>query len=170
MLDAQNNYQASLSMLSQVLGYPSQQQFDLVDTDTAITPPSDSASQLEDEAFGNRPEIAAQNYEFQAAQHFQKAERDLLFPTIEALGVVGKTPAGSSYNNAPAFVPNWYGAVGVNVAVPIFNGFLYPAQSTRSFAARAGGQRAVARSERPNRQRCPHQLVECRSLPTTASR
>lgn len=129
LLDAQNNYQASLSMLSQVLGYPSQQQFDLVDTDTAITPPSDSASQLEDEAFGNRPEIAAQNYEFQAAQHYQKAERDQLFPTIEALGVVGKTPAGSSYNNAPAFVPNWYGAVGVNVAIPIFNGFLYPAQS-----------------------------------------
>jgi len=129
LLDAQNNYQASLSMLSQVLGYPSQQQFDLVDTDTAITPPSDSASQLEDEAFSRRPEIAAQSYEFQAAQHYQRAERDQLFPTIEALGVVGKTPVGSSYNNAPAFVPNWYGAVGVNVDIPIFNGFLYPAQS-----------------------------------------
>ncbi len=129
LLDAQNDYQASLSMLSQVLGYPSQQQFDLVDTDTSITPPSDSASQLEDEAFSSRPEIAAQNYEFQAAQRYQKAERDQMFPTIEALGVVGKTPVGSSYNDAPAFVPNWYGAIGVNVAIPIFNGFLYPAQS-----------------------------------------
>jgi outer membrane protein len=129
LLDAQNNYQASLSMLSQVLGYPSQQQFDLEETETELKPPSDSAGQLEDEAFSRRPEIAAQNYEFQAAQRYQKAERDQLFPTIEALGVVGKTPAGSSYNNAPAFVPNWYGAIGVNVDIPIFNGFLYPAQS-----------------------------------------
>ena len=135
LLDAQNNYQGALSMLSQVLGYPSQQQFELVETDAEIQPPPDSASQLEDQAFSNRPEIAAQSYEFQAAQHFQKAERDQLFPTVNALGVVGKTPVGSSYANAPgatpvpAFYPNWYGAVGVNVAIPIFNGFLYPAQS-----------------------------------------
>ncbi len=80
LLDAQNNYQAALSILSQVLGYPSQQQFDLVDTETAITPPPDAVSQLEDQAFSNRPEIAAQGYEYQAAQHFQKAERDLLLP------------------------------------------------------------------------------------------
>ena len=60
LLDAQNNYQAALSILSQVLGYPSQQQFELVETNTEIQPPPDSASQLEDEAFSNRPEIAAQ--------------------------------------------------------------------------------------------------------------
>ncbi len=129
LLDAQDSYQAALSMLSQVLGFPTQQQFELVETDTEIKPPPDSASQLEDEAFSNRPEIAAQSYEFQAAQRYQKAERDQLFPTIEALGVVGKTPVGSSYNNAAAFVPMWYGAVGVNIGIPIFNGFLYPAES-----------------------------------------
>jgi outer membrane protein len=132
LLDAQNNYQAALSMLSQVLGYPSQQQFELVETETEVKPPPESSSQLEDEAFSSRPEIAAQSYEYQAAQHYQKAERDQLFPTIEALGVVGKTPVGSSYNNAPAFVPNWYGGIGVNVSIPIFNGFLYPAQSTEA--------------------------------------
>ncbi len=129
LLDAQNNYQAALSMLSQVLGYPSQQQFELVETDAEVKAPPDSASQLEDEAFSNRPEIAAQSYEFQAAQRYQKAERDQLFPTVDALGVVGKTPVGSSYNGGPAFVPMWYGGVGVNVSIPIFNGFLYPAQS-----------------------------------------
>ena len=32
LLDAQNNYQAALSTLSQVLGYAAQQQFELVDT------------------------------------------------------------------------------------------------------------------------------------------
>jgi len=129
LLDAQDNYQAALSMLSQVLGFPSQQQFDLVETDTEVKPPLQSASQLQDEAFANRPEIAAQNYEFQAAQHYQKAQRDQMLPSIEALGVWGKTPYGSELNGAPAFIDNWYGAVGVNVNIPIFNGFLYPAQS-----------------------------------------
>ena len=135
LLDAQDNYQGSLSVLSEVLGYPTQRQFDLVDTETQPTAPPENVSQLVDEAFSNRPEIAAQDYEFQAAQHFQKAERDLLLPSIEALGVVGRAPYGSSYSGAAAF-PSWYGAVGVNVNIPIFNGFLYPARS-REAALRA---------------------------------
>ena len=128
LLDAQDNYQASLSLLSEVLGYPTQRQFDLVDTETQPTAPTENVSQLVDQAFSNRPEIAAQDYEFQAAQHFQKAERDLLLPSIEALGVVGRAPYGSSYSGAAAFA-SWYGAIGVNVNIPIFNGFLYPARS-----------------------------------------
>ncbi len=92
LLDAQNNYQASLSQLSQILGYATQQNFTLVDTEAELKVPPDNVSQLQDQAFSNRPEIAAQNYEYQAAQHFQKAERDLLFPTISAAGVVGDAP------------------------------------------------------------------------------
>jgi outer membrane protein len=140
LLDAQDNYQAALSNLSQVLGYPSQQKFELIDTETEFKPPPDAVSQLEDEAFSNRPEIASQNYEYQAAQHFQKAERDLLFPTIEALGVVGRAPYGSTYLGIQQF-QTWYGAVGVNVNIPIFNGFLYPARSREAgFRAQAANQ------------------------------
>ena len=135
LLDAQDNYQASLSVLSEVLGYPTQRRFELVDTETQPTAPPENVSQLVDQAFSNRPEIAAQDYEFQAAQHFQKAERDLLLPSIEALGVVGRAPYGSSYSGAAAFA-SWYGAIGVNVNIPIFNGFLYPARS-REAALRA---------------------------------
>ena len=123
LLDAQNNYQAALSALSEVLGSPTQQQFDLVDTPAQLTPPPDAVAPLVDQAFSNRPEIAAQGYEVQAAQRFQKAERDLLFPDIRALGTVGQVPTG-----APQ-LDTWYGAVGVNVNIPIFNGFLYPARS-----------------------------------------
>ena len=128
LLDARNNYQAALSTLSLVLGYASQQQFDLVDTTDEATPPPDSVSQLVDEAYSHRPEIASQDYEYQAARHFQKAERDLLLPSIQALGVVGRTPYSESIAGISVF-PNWYGAIGVNVNVPIFNGFLYPARS-----------------------------------------
>lgn len=137
LLDTQNNYQAALSALSQVLGYSSQQPFDLVDPETELKPPPDAVSQLQDEAFSNRPEIASQNYEYQAAQHFQKAERDLLLPSIEALGVVGRTPYSNSIAGVSPFT-SWYGAIGVNVNVPIFNGFLYSARS------REAGLRAQA--------------------------
>jgi outer membrane protein len=128
LLDAQNNYQAALSVLSEVLGYPTQQQFDLVDPATTLEPPPDSVGQLVDQAYSNRPEIAAQGYEYRAARHFQKAERDLLFPSVEALGVVGRTPFSSTVNGVQPFT-SWYGAIGVNVNIPIFNGFLYPARS-----------------------------------------
>ncbi|MDR3746841.1 MAG: TolC family protein [Acidobacteriota bacterium] len=140
LLDAQNNQQAALSALSQILGYASQQAFELVDSEKEITPPPDAVAQLVDQAFSNRPEIAAQNYEYQAAQHFQKAERDELFPSISALGVVGRTPYSNSIAGISPF-PSWYGAVGVNVNIPIFNGFLYPARS------REAGLRAQAGEE-----------------------
>ena len=75
LLDAQNNYQAALSSLSAVLGFPTQQQYELVETDTQLTPPPDAVAPLVDQAFSNRPEIAAQSYELQASQRFQKAEQ-----------------------------------------------------------------------------------------------
>jgi len=128
LLDAQNSYQAALSQLSQVLGFPTQQRFELIDADTTLTAPVDSVNQLVDQAFGNRPEIAAQDYEYRAAQHFQKAERDLLLPTVQALGVVGKAPFATDINGVNPFT-SWYGAAGVNINIPIFNGFLYPARS-----------------------------------------
>jgi outer membrane protein len=140
LLDAQNNYQAALSTLSQVLGYSSQQQFELTDTESQLTPPPDAVSQLVDQAFSNRPEIASQSYEYQASQHFQKAERDLLLPSIEALGVVGRTPYSSTVAGVSPFT-SWYGAIGVNVNIPIFNGFQFVARS------REAGFRAQAADE-----------------------
>ena len=140
LLDAQNNYQASLSQLSQILGYTTQQNFTLVDTQGELKAPPDNVSQLQDEAFSNRPEIAAQGYEYQAAQHFQKAERDLLYPTISVAGVVGDAPYGSYLNGVQQF-PDWYGAAGVNISVPIFNGFQYLARSKEAEErAKASGE------------------------------
>ena len=135
LLDAQSNQQAALSLLSEILGYASQQPFDLVESAEELQPPPDSVSRLVDEALSNRPEIAAQTYEYQAAQRFQKAERDLLFPSVEALGVVGRTPYSNTVAGVTPFT-SWYGAVGANVNIPIFNGFLYPARS-REAALRA---------------------------------
>jgi outer membrane protein len=61
-------------------------------------------------------------------------------PSIEALGVVGRTPASNSINGVSPF-QSWYGAVGVNVNIPIFQGFLYPARSKEAaLRAQASGE------------------------------
>ncbi len=151
LLDTQNNYQAALSALSQVLGYASQQQFDLVDSETELKPPPDAVSQLQDEAFSNRPEIASQGYEYQAAQHFQKAERDLLLPSIEALGVVGRTP----YSNSIAGVSPIHLLVRRDRSQrqhPDLQWLSLPRTFARSRLSGAGRRPATPRSERSNRQ------------------
>jgi outer membrane protein len=60
--------------------------------------------------------------------------------SIDALGVVGRTPVSGEVNGVSPF-PNWYGAVGVNVNIPIFNGCLYPARSREAaFRAQASAE------------------------------
>ena len=70
-----------------------------------------------------RPELLSLEFQSQSARKFQTAERDLIFPNIRAMGVVGDTPVRNP------IISNWYGAVGVNVDIPVFNGFLYPAKA-----------------------------------------
>jgi outer membrane protein len=50
----------------------------------------------------------------------------LSYPTIGALGAAGFVPAGDQA------VPGRYGAVGVNVNIPIFNGGLFKARRTEA--------------------------------------
>jgi outer membrane protein len=61
--------------------------------------------------------------QLESAQKFGRAEHDLWRPTVSALGVVGEAPVRDSH------IPNWYGAVGLNINIPVFNGFLYNARA-----------------------------------------
>ena len=64
-----------------------------------------------------------------------KAEHALNYPTISATGAAGVVPAGEST------IPGRYGAVGVNVNIPIFNGGLFKArQSEAEFKAQAAAK------------------------------
>jgi outer membrane protein len=130
LVDAQNNLSAADASLSAVLGYATLQNFQLVEDMTAAETPPDNIDELISVAFTMRPEILALEFQTESAQRFQKAERDLLFPDIRALGVVGDTPVRNPE------VSSWYGAVGVNVNIPVFNGFLFTARS-REAAIRA---------------------------------
>jgi outer membrane protein len=123
LLDAQNNVNAAQASLSAVLGFQSLQAFQLSEDATPFAPPAENVDDLVSSAFTMRPEILALEFQSESAERFQKAERDLLFPDIQALGVVGDTPVRNPV------ISNWYGAVGVNVDIPVFNGFLYTARA-----------------------------------------
>ncbi len=126
LLDADNNRSAALATLSMVLGYSATHDFNLIeDTATANQPPA-NVDDLIAQALTSRPEILSLDYDYQSAQKFHSAEKDLFFPDVRALGVLGDTPVRNPV------LSNWYGAVGVNVDIPIFNGFLYSARSKES--------------------------------------
>ncbi len=122
-LDAENSEQAAMASLSAILGYPTLQNITLVeDTEPLTSPPADPA-ELISEAFSKRPEILALEFESQSAEKLHAANRDLFFPTISALAAVGYAPVRDDRLSSS------YGAVGVNIQIPIFNGFLFNART-----------------------------------------
>jgi len=123
LLDAQNNFNAAQASLSAVLGFPNLQNFQLVEDISSLTAPPDNVDDLIALAFSMRPEILALEFQSESAERFRRAERDLFFPDIQAMGVVGDTPVRNP------IISSWYGAVGVNVDIPVFNGFLYNARA-----------------------------------------
>jgi outer membrane protein len=82
--------------------------------------------------------LQAINFQYQSAEKLKAAERDSLFPTIAALGAVGGTPVRDSH------LSPWYGAVGANIEIPVFNGFLFSARAKEAdLRAQAVQQRLV---------------------------
>jgi outer membrane protein len=136
ILDAENNQNAALATLSMILGYAQTQNFQLVEDTTAAAAPPGNVDDLIALAFRMRPEILSLEFQEQAAQKFHNAERDLMLPNIRAMAAAGDTPV-----RVPE-LSNWYGAAGVNVEIPLFNGFLYSAR------AREASYRAQAEHDR----------------------
>lgn len=128
LLDSQNQFDTAIANLNEVLGTTDNNSYRLVD-DPAIPPPV--ASSLEGVitlALKQRPDLLAANLNHDAAVSFSKAQHEQLLPTISGLGVAGVTPVGSSI----FFTQKWYGAAGVNVAVPVFNGFKFHADASEA--------------------------------------
>jgi outer membrane protein len=127
-LDAQNNLDAAKAAFSAVLGYDKEMNYTPVEDSATLPALPPESNTLIAQAIQNRPDLQSLKYSEQAAQKFSKAQHEQLLPTISALGVVGGTPVGSSQY----FTTDWYGAVGGNVSVPIFNGFRFAAQASEA--------------------------------------
>ena len=127
-LNAQNDLDAAKAALSAVLGYDKLMNFQLVDDTGPLPPLAPDSETLIAQAIQNRPDLQSLKFSEQAAQKFSKAQHEQLLPTISALGVVGDTPTGSPQY----FTTTWYGAVGGNINIPIFNGFRLTAQASEA--------------------------------------
>jgi outer membrane protein len=122
-LEAQNNYETSRAGLSALLGFSDEQDFEPVEDAATMDPPAGDVAPLIQLAMQQRPEVAALQYDVDSAAKYGRAEHDLVRPTISALAAVGIAPVRDDH------IDNWYGAAGVNINIPIFNGFLFNARA-----------------------------------------
>jgi len=137
LLDAQSNVDSTMAALDAVLGLDHQVTYDLADSNELIQAPPPDADHLLQLAFQQRPDLQALAYSQQAAVKFGQAQRDQMRPSISAAGTAGSVPI----RPAAYYLTNWWGGIGVNMSVPVFNGFLYSAQ------AKEASIRAQAASE-----------------------
>jgi outer membrane protein len=139
LLDAQDAAQERMANLNALLGSETDEQHTLVDeTPTNAEPPPDNVEPLVQIAFASRPDLAALNDSYTASRQFSAAQHALGRPVISALGAVGGTPVRSDQ-----IISSWYGAVGANVNIPIFNGFLFSAQARESDLRASAAQEEV---------------------------
>ena len=137
-LDALNSEKASMAALSAILGYPTLEPFELVNNTEPLAPPPADVEPLIAEAFAKRPEILALEFQYQSAEKLHHAEHDQFYPTISALGAFGDSPVRDDVIYGP------YAAAGVNMEIPVFNGFLYSARSHEAdLRAQAAQQRLI---------------------------
>lgn len=136
-LDAQSNVDSTTAALTAILGSDKRVRYDLVDDNTQITAPPPDIDALLVLALKQRPDLQAFQYNQSAADKFRRAQYELRLPTVSAMGVAGATPVrpdcvdGCSSNY---FTSSWFGAIGVNMNIPIFNGFLFSAQASQAAA------------------------------------
>ncbi len=137
-LDAQNNVDATMAALDAVLGLDHPVTYQLVDdASQASTPPADVAPLIQT-ALAQRPDLQSLTFGEQSAQKFARAQWDQLLPSISAAGTAGSVPVrvDEYYTN------NWWGGIGVNMEIPIFNGFLYSAEAKEAkYRAQADAER-----------------------------
>jgi outer membrane protein len=136
-LDAENNVNSTIAALTAILGFDKQISYELTEEETQLPSPPPDVDVLINTALQQRPDLQAFTYNQQAAEKFRRAQRDQLLPTISALGILGVTPVrpdcyGSSVCSSNYFISSWYGAIGVNMNVPIFNGFLFSAEASEA--------------------------------------
>jgi outer membrane protein len=125
-LDSANNASAAMATLDEVLGLDHEVNYNLLDDSTANEPaPPPDAEALTQAALQQRPDLQSLGLREQSQQKFSQAQSDQRRPTISALGTVGGAPV----RPGRYFVSSWDGAIGANISIPIFNGFLYSAQA-----------------------------------------
>jgi outer membrane protein len=137
-LDAQNNAEATMAALDAVLGLDHEVTYKLIDDSTENSAPPPAFEPLIQTALAQRPDLQSLTFGEQSAQKFARAQWDQRLPSITAAGTVGSVPIRVD----PYYTNNWWGGIGVNMSIPIFNGFLYSAEAKEAkYRAQADAER-----------------------------
>lgn len=123
LVQAQNDVKAAEADLAAAMGLPNETVFDLQEESMPPAMP-DRVDEMIREAIGNRPELRSLRLQQSAAERFTRAEHDLFLPSIGVVGTAGFVPAGYEA------VPSRFGAIGMNISIPILNGGLFRARQT----------------------------------------
>ncbi len=139
LIRAQDTVQQSLAELTRALGTDQDQSFTLVEESLPPSPAADSAEMVA-QAYKQRPELAGLRLERESAYKFERAERDLSYPTASLVAVGGFIPFIHQQTTTP--VAAEYESAAINVQIPIFNGGLFSARREAAhLKAQAADQR-----------------------------
>ena len=127
-LDARNRIDSALAVLTSVLGFDHPVNYRLVEDLTQLPALPPDAEPLIASALRQRPDLESLQLMEQSARKFSSAQHDQLLPSINAMATVGATPIGA----AEYFSSDWYGAAGVNISIPLFDGFRFRAQAAEA--------------------------------------
>jgi outer membrane protein len=136
---ADSNVQKAQAQLAAAMGEETTSTYLLSDESLPAIPDADLNGYVQ-QAIANRPDLKALRLHGESAASEARSERDRNFPTVSALATGGEVPIHDST------IPHEYGAVGVNVNVPIFTGGLYSSRAAEArLEARAADQDASLR-------------------------
>ncbi len=127
-LDSKNRAEAAMASLNDILGETTEHHYHIVDDTELPTPVANSAEALIAMALQQRPDLKSLQLTHDADVRFSRAQHEQLLPTVSAVGVFGGIPVGSS----TYYDPRWYGAAGINISVPVFEGFKFHAEANEA--------------------------------------
>ncbi len=127
-----------MATLDTVLGLDHEVTYQLIDDASQNPPPPPDFHPLIQTALTQRPDLQSLTFGQQSAQKFARAQWDQRLPSITAAGTVGTIPVRADQY----YTSNWWGGIGVNMNIPIFNGFLYGAEAKEAtYRAQADAER-----------------------------
>lgn len=122
---AENEVREAFTDLSNALGLPQPEAFDLAEAVVASEPETNPAGLIQ-QALQQRPDLSGLRLQRDSALQFAQAERALTRPVVSGAAAAGGIPLHDEN------LKGRYAAAGVNVSIPVLNGSLFAARRSEA--------------------------------------